>query len=99
MLRHLSPFTWLSIIPYGDVPSLYLVALPIPWSLWIEGGILFMTWALIFMVLRGGYYSLQSGGDLSLWQIFGFCVVLGIVLAALLMVPVLNQIELWKASW
>ena len=99
ILRHFSPFTWLSIFPYGDIPSLYLASFPAPWPLWIEGVILFVTWTLIFMVLRGGYYALRSAGDLSMWQIFGFCIVLGIVLATLLMIPVLNQIELWKASW
>jgi len=99
ILQHCSPLTWLSVLPYGDMPSLYLASLPAPLPLWIEGGILFVTWTLIFMVLRGGYYSLRSAGDLSMWQIFGLYIVLGFVLVTLLMVPVLHQIELWKASW
>ena len=78
---------------------MFINPLPQPWPLWIVGVILFVVWALIFMVMRGGYYSFRYAGDLSMWQLFGFCIVFGIVMFFVLLIPVMNQIEIWKASW
>lgn len=99
VLRQLSLLTWISLIPYGDVPSIFIASLPAPWPLLIEGILFFVIWVAIFMVFRGGYYSFRYAGDLSMWQLFGFCIVLGIAVFFFLMIPVLRQIEIWKESW
>ncbi len=100
LLQYFSPLTWFLIFPYGDMPLRLLESAAGPmWVPWIEGGILFVAWAFIFLLLRGGYYWVRNTGDLSTWQLFGMCVILLFVVCALVMLPVLRQIDLWKASW
>lgn len=99
-LQYLSPIRLLAMLPYGDIPVRFLEsALPAGSMMWVEGVMVFIVWLFLFLLLRGLYYSVRSAGDLSMWQLGLFFFLLGIGIVVALMIPVLDQIDIWKASW
>ncbi len=100
LLQYLSPIRLLMMLPYGDIPVHFLEsALPAGGMMWVEGVTVFIVWSAVFLLLRGLYYSLRYAGDMSMWQLGLFFLLLGIGIVVALMIPVLDQIDLWKASW
>src|SRR3989344_2239424 len=99
-LQYLSPIRLLAMVPFGDIPVRFLESLlPAGGMMWVEGVVMFIVWSAVFLLLRGLYYSLRYAGDLSMWQLSLFFLLLGVGIIVALMIPVLDQIDLWKASW
>ncbi|OGZ43492.1 MAG: hypothetical protein A2756_05245 [Candidatus Ryanbacteria bacterium RIFCSPHIGHO2_01_FULL_48_27] len=99
-LQYLSTIRLLAMIPFGDIPVRFLESLlPAGGMMWVEGVVMFIVWSAVFLLLRGLYYSLRYAGDLSMWQLSLFFLLLGVGIIVALMIPVLDQIDLWKASW
>lgn len=99
-LQYLSPIRLLAMLPYGDIPVRFLESsLPAGGMMWVEGVTVFIVWSFIFLLLRGLYYSVRSAGDLSMWQLAALFFLLGIGIFVAIMIPVLDQIDLWRASW
>ncbi|HLD07828.1 MAG TPA: hypothetical protein VJB60_02070 [Candidatus Peribacterales bacterium] len=100
VLELFSPLGLISIFPFGgNLAELIQGGLSTTGVMWLQGVLVFLFWSFLFMCFRGLYYSIRNWGDVSMWHIFAFALVLAVGLFYLLVIPVLRQIDLWKAVW
>lgn len=97
---YLFPVNWLLIFPYGHIGMRFMNSFAVlEWWLFVEMGIMFFTWVTLFFIVRGFFYFLTAVEGLSMWQAFALCMGIGFLFFVLVLLPVVDQLEIWWEAW
>lgn len=96
----LYPPHWLLMFPFGDIVLGFLQSFAVyAWWMWVEAFIMFLSWLVLFFLLRGFISFLSVVEGLSMWQMFVICLGLGFVFLVFIILPVMDQLEIWWQAW
>jgi len=96
----LFPLNWLQYSTFTEYTDPYIEKFQAaPYWMWAHIGTTIVTWVLIFIFLRGGFYYCHEQEGFSMWVMFVLYTIAVFALFAFLMEPVRVQLVDWWYDW